>query len=114
MTQEVLTLALEALTRSRKAVSDDLDLAGCAYGKNDPDGHRYESAKTALVTLDKAVAAIKETLTKQEQWVFLTRDDHLEVLAKLDPQTKRLPPGFAMFAEAIEEKSREKNFKGAA
>ena len=33
MTQEALKLALEALMRSRKAVSGNLDLAGCAYGK---------------------------------------------------------------------------------
>lgn len=58
-------LALEALMRSRKAVSGDLDLAGCAYGKNDPDGHRYDDAKQALVTLDKAITALREALVEQ-------------------------------------------------
>ena len=67
MTQEALKLALEALMRSRKAVSGNLDLAGCAYGKNDLDGHRYSDAKKALVTLDKALAAIKEALAQPEQ-----------------------------------------------
>ena len=67
MTQEALKLALVALMRSRKAVSGDLDLAGCAYGKNDPDGHRYSAAKKALVTLDKAIIAIKEALAQPEQ-----------------------------------------------
>jgi hypothetical protein len=67
MTQEALKLALEALMRSRNAVSGDLDLAGCAYGKNDPDGHRYSNAKKALVTLDKAIIAIKEALAQPEQ-----------------------------------------------
>ena len=64
-TNEVLKLALEALVRSRKAVSGDLDLAGCAYGKNDSDGHRYADAKTALVTLDKAITALREALAEQ-------------------------------------------------
>lgn len=62
---EALKLALEALMRSRKAVSGDLDLAGCAYGSNDPDGHRYDDAKKALVTLDKAITALREALAEQ-------------------------------------------------
>ena len=66
MTQEALKLALEALMRSRKAVSGNLDLAGCAYGKNDLDGHRYSDAKKALVTLDKAITAIKEALAQEQ------------------------------------------------
>ena len=61
-TTEAMKLALEALMRSRKAVSGDLDLAGCAYGSNDPDGHRYDDAKKALVTLDKAITALREAL----------------------------------------------------
>jgi hypothetical protein len=67
MTKEALKLALEALRRSRKSVSGDLDLAGCAYGSNDPDGHRYDDAKKALTTLDKAITAIKEALAQPEQ-----------------------------------------------
>ena len=66
MTQEALKLALEALMRSRKAVSGNLILAGCAYGKNDLDGHKYSDAKKALVTLDKALTAIKEALAQPE------------------------------------------------
>ena len=65
MSKEAMKLALEALMRSRKAVSGDLDLAGCAYGSNDPDGHRYDNAKKALVTLDKAITALREALTEQ-------------------------------------------------
>lgn len=75
---------------------------------------RYElQQKPELVTV---FHVIQHALNGKEplEWVSLTRDDYLEVLAKLDPQTKRLPPGFATFAEAIEEKSREKNFKGVA
>ena len=53
--------------RSRKAVSGDLDLAGCAYGSNDPDGHRYDDAKQALVTLDKAITALREALAEQPE-----------------------------------------------
>ena len=65
MSKEAMKLALEALMRSRKAVSGDLDLAGCAYGSNDPDGHRYDDAKKALVTLDKAITALREALVEQ-------------------------------------------------
>ena len=65
MSKEAMKLALEALIRSRKAVSGDLDLAGCAYGSNDPDGHRYDDAKQALVTLDKAITALREALAEQ-------------------------------------------------
>ena len=65
MNTEAMKLALEALMRSRKAVSGDLDLAGCAYGSNDPDGHRYDDAKKALVTLDKAITALREALAEQ-------------------------------------------------
>ena len=69
---EALKLALVALMRSRKAVSGDLDLAGCAYGKNDPDGHRYDDAKEALVTLDKAITALREALAEQPAQQVLT------------------------------------------
>ena len=62
---KAMKLALEALMRSRKAVSGDLDLVGCAYGSNDPDGHRYDDAKEALVTLDKAITALREALAEQ-------------------------------------------------
>jgi len=68
---ETLKLALEALRRSKKAVSGNLDLAGCAYGRNDPDGHRYDDAKKALMTLDKAITAIKEALSPQRTWIGL-------------------------------------------
>lgn len=73
---KALKLALEALMRSRKAVSGDLDLAGCAYGSNDPDGHRYDDAKKALVTLDKAITALREALAQQEPvaWALYQRD----------------------------------------
>ena len=67
MSKEAMKLALEALRRSRKSVSGDLDLAGCAYGSNDPDGHRYDDAKKALTTLDKAITALKEALAQPEQ-----------------------------------------------
>ena len=67
MNEEAMKLALEALRRSRKSVSGDLDLAGCAYGSNDPDGHRYDDAKKALTTLDKAITALKEALAQPEQ-----------------------------------------------
>jgi hypothetical protein len=62
-----LKLALEALLRSKKAVSGDLDLASCAYGSNDPDGHRYTDAKKALSTLKQAITAIKQALAAQQE-----------------------------------------------
>lgn len=68
---EALKLALIALRRSRNAVSGDADLKSSAYGSNDRDGHRYDDAKMALVTLDKAVIAIKEALA-QPGYEFVT------------------------------------------
>jgi hypothetical protein len=45
----------------------------------------------------------------QRQWVGLTADEMLEALIAVDPATKRLPIGFARFAQAIEAKLKEKN-----
>jgi hypothetical protein len=42
-------------------------------------------------------------------WVGLTADEMLEALIAIDPATKRLPIGFARFAQAIEAKLKEKN-----
>jgi hypothetical protein len=42
-------------------------------------------------------------------WVGLTADEMLEALVSVDPATKRLPIGFARFAQAIEAKLKEKN-----
>ena len=64
---KALRLALEALLRSKRAVSEDLDLAGCAYGSVDPDGHRYTDAKMALSTLKQAITAIKAALEAKDE-----------------------------------------------
>lgn len=42
-------------------------------------------------------------------WVGLTDDEILAVLIAVDPETKRLPKGFADFAYALENKLKEKN-----
>jgi hypothetical protein len=90
----VIEMALEALMRSRKAVSGDLDLAGCAYGNNDPDGHRYDDAKKALVTLEKAITALREALAQErssdEQPIiksYLEKDNSLQPLVVPDALT---------------------------
>jgi hypothetical protein len=62
--KEAMKLALEALIRSKRAVSEDLDLAGCAYGSVDSDGHRYADAKKALSTLKQAIKALEEALAQ--------------------------------------------------
>jgi len=80
MSKEAMKLAREALMRSRKAVSGDLDLAGCAYGKNDPDGHRYDDAKRALETLDKAITALREALAEQPAQRKPLTDEEIEAL----------------------------------
>jgi len=70
---QALRLALEALLRSKRAVSEDLDLAGCAYGSVDPDGHRYADAKMALSTLKQAITAIKAALEAKDEpvaWMY--------------------------------------------
>jgi hypothetical protein len=45
----------------------------------------------------------------QRQWVGLTQDEIHGALLSVDPETKRVPVGFARFAYAIETKIKEKN-----
>lgn len=47
--------------------------------------------------------------TPQREWVGLTIDEILSALKSVDPETKRLPKGFADFAYAVEAKLKEKN-----
>ena len=72
---EALDLALEALLRSRKAVAGDYDLASCAYGSNDPDGHRYQNAKKTVESVKEAITAIKQALAApvQEPVAWMTQ-----------------------------------------
>jgi hypothetical protein len=68
---EAMKLALEALLRSREAVKGDYDLASCAYGSVDPDGHRYQDAKKAVNCVKAAITALRtaiEQAEKQEAW----------------------------------------------
>jgi hypothetical protein len=64
---EALKLALGALLRSRKAVAGDYDLASCAYGRNDPDGHRYQDAKKTVESVKEAINACKQALAAQPE-----------------------------------------------
>jgi len=57
--------ALEALMRSKNAVSEDYDLASCAYGSVDPDGHRYQDAKKAVKSVKEAITALRRALEQQ-------------------------------------------------
>ena len=45
----------------------------------------------------------------KKPWVGLTPTDWFEALKDIDPETKRLPQGFSLFASAIEAKLRSKN-----
>jgi len=44
-----------------------------------------------------------------KEWAGLTVDEILSALESVDPETKRLPKGFADFAYAVEAKLKEKN-----
>jgi len=46
---------------------------------------------------------------QQRTWVGLKPTDWLQALKDIDPETKRLPQGFSLFACAIEDKLKEKN-----
>ena len=48
-------------------------------------------------------------MRKHGEWQGLTDEDCLEALKTIDPETKRLPLGFSMFAAAIQSKLKEKN-----
>ena len=54
------------------------------------------------------IARLRNQLA-QRTWVGLTKDQMLEILREIDPETQRLPIGFRMFADAIEAKLKEKN-----
>ena len=45
----------------------------------------------------------------QRQWVGLMDEEMKDALTSVDAETKRLPPGFRDFAQAIEAKLKEKN-----
>ena len=47
----------------------------------------------------------------QRTWVGLAKDEMLEILKEIDPETQRLPIGFRMFADAIEAKLKQKNME---
>ena len=53
-------------------------------------------------------AAVAATVAKRE-WVGLTVDEIHGALLSVDPETKRVPIGFARFAYAIEAKLKEQN-----
>jgi hypothetical protein len=52
--------------------------------------------------------AVAATVAKRE-WAGLTVDEIHGALLSVDPETKRVPTGFARFAYAIEAKLKEKN-----
>ncbi len=49
------------------------------------------------------------TTPPQRTWVGLTDDDCFEALKAVDPEAKRLPLGFSMYAANIQAKFKEKN-----
>jgi hypothetical protein len=49
------------------------------------------------------------SVAQKRTWVGLTPTDWLQALKDIDPETKRLPQGFSLFACAIEDKLKEKN-----
>jgi hypothetical protein len=59
--------------------------------------------------LEIASELITPPAAQPAAWVGLTADEMLEALIAVDPATKRLPIGFARFAQAIEAKLKEKN-----
>jgi hypothetical protein len=52
----------------------------------------------------------QEDMPQQRTWVGLTKEQMLEILKEIDPETQRLPIGFRLFADAIEAKLKTKNF----
>ena len=59
----------------------------------------------------KVLDTMQYFLLQQRTWVGLTPTDWLEALKDIDPETKRLPQGFSLFACAIEAKLKEKNYE---
>lgn len=68
---------------------------------------KEELIKLVMESYDQGVADAKQEV--QRQWVGLTVDEIHGALLSVDPETKRIPIGFARFAYAIETKLKEKN-----
>ena len=67
---------------------------------------------TAEQWLDWALSVVTvHAPPPQRTWVGLTKDQMLEILREIDPETQRLPIGFRMFADAIEAKLKGKNYE---
>jgi hypothetical protein len=75
------------------------------------DCHPYDAGMVYKAMLSAAPTDDKLTPDEAQPaaWVGLTADEMLEALIAVDPATKRLPIGFARFAQAIEAKLKEKN-----
>ena len=59
--------------------------------------------------ITRGVPQIPQERYSKRPWVGLTVDEILSALESVDPETKRLPKGFADFAYAVEAKLKEKN-----
>ena len=61
------------------------------------------------VILRKRPCPFCQATQQRREWVGLTDEEKKDALVSVDPETRRLPPGFRDFASAIEAKLKEKN-----
>ena len=93
---EALKLALSALNEVRQETFQLMKDSQTLYSE--------KKMWEAIYTIKKVLAQPKE-----REWVGLTPTDWFEALKDIDPETKRLPQGFSLFASAIEAKLKKRN-----
>ena len=70
---------------------------------------KLKDVEAELHRLKNALEMANRALEAQQQWVGLTDEEVKDALISVDAETRRLPPGFKDFAQAIEAKLKEKN-----
>ena len=68
-----------------------------------------DGTSTDHLLLLEAADALEKLGPPKREWVGLTDEEMKDALTSVDAETKRLPPGFREFAQAIETKLRSKN-----
>jgi hypothetical protein len=76
----------------------------------DKDGyHGYYKRSMKVEGPLHVVCQCDKCKAQPQRWVGLTDEEMKDALASVDAETKRLPPGFRDFAQAIEAKLKQKN-----
>lgn len=110
--REALKLALEALEEPKEHVAKHRRLEAITAIKEvlaEQEHVSYSGNGTAGREADVRPTPFFFQMPPQREWVGLTDEEVFKALNGVDISTARVPPGFKLFAQAIEAKLREKN-----